>query len=137
MQLAIALSIILHPDRSRILVTRRPEGVHLAGYWEFPGGKVEASEKPEDAAVREAMEEVGLAVIVEHGMLPVVHTYPDRTVHLLPFLCTTVDPDPMPVTPNDARWVHYDSLASLHFPDGNRAIVEALQKELEAMAGAS
>ena len=66
----------------RFLMTSRPEGKVYAGYWEFPGGKVEAGETLEEALVREMKEELGVQVTDCRGVYSTVFTYPHATVHL-------------------------------------------------------
>ena len=76
----IRVAIALVWDQERLLVTRRPEGTHLAGHWEFPGGKLEPGEAAESCAVREVLEEVGLRVAARSMRTPIEHTYSDRSV---------------------------------------------------------
>ena len=66
----------------RFLMTSRPEGKVYAGYWEFPGGKVEAGETLEEALVREMKEELGVQVTDCREVYSTVFTYPHATVHL-------------------------------------------------------
>src|SRR5487761_2558808 len=79
--LVVAVALI-DPD-GRVLLAQRPEGKSMAGLWEFPGGKVEAGERPEEALIRELREELGIAV-KEECLAPLTfasHVYPD--FHLL------------------------------------------------------
>ena len=69
----------------RVLVARRAEGKHLAGYWEFPGGKVEKGESPEACLARELEEEFGIAVEVGNFVAENVHDYGDKIVRLLAY----------------------------------------------------
>lgn len=73
--------------RGRVLLTRRMEGAHLAGLWEFPGGKVEAGEDPEDALVRECREECGIEIAVEDILDVTFHRYERKDVLLLFYDC--------------------------------------------------
>jgi 8-oxo-dGTP diphosphatase len=132
MTVDVALSIILHPDGRRVLVARRPENAHLAGFWEFPGGKVEEGETTLDCCIREAGEEVGLDVAVTGELPPVAHAYPDRTVCLHPILCQAASPDARPLASQEIRWVNAAELAGIAFPEANRAIVAALIEVLES-----
>lgn len=132
MVVEVALSIILHPDGQRVLIARRLENVHLAGFWEFPGGKVEEGETAVDCAVREAREEAGLDVTAVRQLMPVMHTYPERTVRLTPVLCQSASEDAKPLSSQEIAWIPYLELPDVAFPEANRAIVEELNKELEA-----
>lgn len=82
-RLLLVVAVALVDVDGRVLVTQRPEGRSLAGLWEFPGGKVEAGERPEAALIRELQEEIGIAV-EEACLAPLTfasHAYPD--MHLL------------------------------------------------------
>src|SRR5689334_1295767 len=74
----------------KFLITRRPGNVHLAGLWEFPGGKVEEGESLEEALVREIVEEIAVRVSVGAEFFQVEHQYPTRSVRLHFFDCTIV-----------------------------------------------
>ena len=84
----IAVAVVRHGDC--FLAGLRPEGVPLAGFWEFPGGKVEPLETPADAAVRECREEAGLDVRVVGEYPPVDFDYPHGSLHLRFFACVAV-----------------------------------------------
>ncbi len=66
----------------RFLVTRRIEGTHLAGYWEFPGGKVHEGETQEAALQREILEELNAGVLHLRKIFHTAHAYPERTIEL-------------------------------------------------------
>ena len=72
----------LYDARGRVLIAERPAGKHMAGRWEFPGGKVAAGELEADALVRELAEELGIEVWAARPCLRLTHTYPDREVEL-------------------------------------------------------
>src|SRR5438046_621211 len=66
----------------RFLVTRRPPGAHLEGYWEFPGGKCELGETYAACLAREIREELGVGIAIAHEVFATTHDYPDRRVEL-------------------------------------------------------
>lgn len=72
------------------LACLRPEGKHLGGYWEFPGGKVEPGESHEAALVRELREELGVEVVVGTALEPVCWKYDRGEIRLLPYLCVII-----------------------------------------------
>jgi 8-oxo-dGTP diphosphatase len=78
----VAACALIDSD-GRVLIAQRPEGKMMAGLWEFPGGKVEAGERPEESLIRELNEELGI-VVKEECLAPLTfasHVYPD--FHLL------------------------------------------------------
>ena len=112
---------------NRFLVTRRPRGVHLEGYWEFPGGKCEPDEPLVECLKREIVEELGTAVRIEQELLAVTHEYPERTVELHFFACTLVD-EPRALLKQEIRWVERGDLASLELPPADAELIAMLQK---------
>lgn len=109
----------------RVLVTRRTAGSHLAGYWEFPGGKCRDGEPIEHCLKREMREE--LDVEAEPGRLlhATRHAYPERIVELRFFQCT-LRGEPTPVLGQEMRWVRRDELPLLRFPPPDEEIVRTL-----------
>lgn len=73
---------ILRDADGRVLVNQRLPGTHMAGYWEFPGGKRLSGESREAALARELKEELGIKVLRAEPLLALTHDYPERTVHL-------------------------------------------------------
>ena len=118
----IAIAVVEFEDR--FLIGVRPEGVALAGYWEFPGGKVNREESPADAARRECLEETGLAVEVGAPYPEVVHQYDHDRVRLYFFACRPLKPDETPRSP--FRWVPRAELACYQFPDANKELIKFL-----------
>lgn len=81
----VAAAVLHH--QGRVLLTRRMEGSHLAGLWEFPGGKVEPGEDPVTTVVRECREECGIDLEVEDILDVTFHAYPQKDVLLLFYVC--------------------------------------------------
>jgi 8-oxo-dGTP diphosphatase len=106
------------------LVGRRPEGVPLAGLWEFPGGKVEPGETTQNAAARECREEAGLEVEVGAAYPTVEHEYGHGGVRLHFFACTPREPAGRPKPP--FVWVPAARLAELPFPAANADLINEL-----------
>ncbi|MBA4018537.1 MAG: hypothetical protein C0483_15330 [Pirellula sp.] len=118
----IAVAVLEH--RGKFLIGRRPEGVALAGLWEFPGGKVEAGETPAEAARREMREETGLDVFVGAPYPEIVQQYDHDRVHLHFFACALVD-EHAP-TPDGYRWVAPGELSAYEFPRANEGLLALL-----------
>jgi len=107
------------------LLTRRLKGTHLAGTWEFPGGKCEPSESPEDCLVREIREELAARVRVGDRILVTRHAYPERTVELHFFRAALLDP-PVAQIGQEMRWVPRNQLASLELPEADADLIRML-----------
>jgi 8-oxo-dGTP diphosphatase len=122
----VALAV---PFRARrVLVGQRGTATHLAGLWEFPGGKIGPGEAPADAARRELREETGLAGGEAEALLVHAHDYPDRSVRLHVFLIR----EPMGDPARGWIWVGLDDLDGLDLPPANAPIVPALRRRLGA-----
>ena len=109
----------------RFLITRRGSGVHLAGSWEFPGGKCEAGESLVNCLARELREELAIDVTVEHEILSTAHTYPDRRVELHFFRCHS-DDEPSGMLGQEIRWVSRADLDGLEFPPADEELIRML-----------
>jgi 8-oxo-dGTP diphosphatase len=107
------------------LVTRRPRGVHLEGYWEFPGGKCEPGETHAACLIREIREELGCDVQVGEELLSVAHEYPERTVELHFFRCTASG-EPRPLLGQELRWIARQELRTLDFPPADDELIRLL-----------
>jgi 8-oxo-dGTP diphosphatase len=119
----VAAAVIRRGDE--YFVTRRQAGVHLEGYWEFPGGKCDAGETLEGCLAREIREELDAAVRVGSELLAVTHEYPERSVELRFFACE-LEGDPQPMLGQEMRWVRREDLASLPFPPADAELFELL-----------
>jgi len=102
------------------VVTRRPEGVHLGGSWELPGGGVEAGESPAEALQRELLEELGIAVESLKALTFSYHRYPKREVLLL-FYAARARPGetPRPLAADALELKTLDELLALAMPPAN------------------
>ena len=110
----------------RFLVTRRPQGVHLEGLWEFPGGKCEPDESLEACVAREILEELGAPLTVQGEVFAVTHEYPERVVELHFFRCA-LEGEPRPLLDQEIRWVSSDGLLDLAFPPADAELIDLLR----------
>jgi mutator protein MutT len=124
LQLNVAIALIWKGNQ--LLVTRRKSGAHLAGLWEFPGGKLQGVETPELCAEREVREEVGLTVVARARRAVIRHVYADREVTLHPIDCEWLDGDPVLRAVDDARWISPRDLPDLEFPEANVNLIQEL-----------
>jgi len=107
------------------LVTLRPDGTHLSGHWEFPGGKVDHSETHVAALRREIFEELDAVAEVGELVHTVTHAYPEKTVELFFYRCE-LKGEAKPMLGQEMRWVPRHELASLPFPDADRDLIAHL-----------
>lgn len=123
---AVVCAIIVSGDL--ILLARRPEGKRLAGLWEFPGGKVEGGETPQEAMHRELKEELECRVIVTRPLTPVVHAYEWGTIELHPFICQLAagSPPPHPHEHSELAWAKVEDLHSYELAPADLPVVEQL-----------
>lgn len=89
----------------RYLAVRRPDDKHMAGYWEFPGGKIEAGETPDQALTRELLEELGIRVAVARPWREKVHRYPELHVHLFFYMVDAFQGEPVAREGQILAWV--------------------------------
>lgn len=124
----VVLAAIVEDDRGHLLVTRRLEGTHLAGLWEFPGGKCEPGERHEACLARELAEELGVESVVGDELLVTEHDYADRVVRLHFRRCRILG-EPKPLLGQDIRWIERQALRTLEFPPADRELIETLAAE--------
>jgi len=123
MNLAVVAAVIERANR--FLVTRRQDGVHLAGHWEFPGGKVAAGETHAAALRREIIEELDADVVVHDLVLETTHTYPERTVTLFFYRCDLLG-TPKPMLGQAMEWIPRAQLSSRTFPPADDELIRML-----------
>ena len=110
----------------KILITQRLDNVHLAGMWEFPGGKVEADESFEGALLREIREELGIEIRVLDEFFTVEHEYSTKSVRLHFFNCTITEGEPEPLAVADLRWGLPAELNKFEFPPADAELIAKL-----------
>jgi 8-oxo-dGTP diphosphatase len=119
---------LIDPD-GRVLIAQRPPGKVMAGLWEFPGGKVEPQERPEEAMIRELKEELGIAV-QEPCLAPFTfasHTYPDFHLLMPLFVCRRWDGTPSPLEHMALKWVRPRDLPSFPMPPADLPLIPMLR----------
>jgi mutator protein MutT len=135
---------LIQDDAGRLLACRRPEGKHLGGKWEFPGGKVEPGEDHAAALVRELGEELGITVAISGPALtPVVWDYGRGPIRLHPLPCRILAGSPHPHEHQQIRWCAGPELETLDWADADLPVLDewrrlsAARSELEAAARAA
>ena len=124
----VAACALVDPD-SRVLIAQRPPGKAMAGLWEFPGGKVEPAERPEETVIRELREELGIAV-AEPCLAPFTfasHTYPDFQLLMPLYVCRRWDGVPAPREHAALKWVRPRELAQYPMPPADLPLIPMLR----------
>ena len=110
----------------KLLITKRPEGGHLAGLWEFPGGKREANETIERCLSRELKEELGIEVALGQALESVTHKYSVMTVQITFFLARLAKGEPRAIECAGLEWVTRENLAKFQFPPADQRLISRL-----------
>ncbi|HBC41118.1 8-oxo-dGTP diphosphatase MutT [Pseudanabaena mucicola] len=126
----IGVGVVWDRDRQRILIDRRlPEG-ELAGYWEFPGGKIEPDEDAAACIKREVQEELAIEVEVGDHLITIDHEYETLKVSLIVHHCQHITGEPQAIACSEILWVTVDDLDSYQLPAANYQIVQALRNAI-------
>jgi mutator protein MutT len=121
---AVTVAVALLRREGRWFLQRRdPSSGHLAGAWEFPGGKAEPGESPEEALRRELVEELAWEAGPLRALAPITHAYPDFTVTLHPFLAEGPE---LPRTALAWGWFSAAEAARLRVPEANAPLLDLL-----------
>lgn len=110
------------------LITKRKAGVHLEGFWEFPGGKREPGESLEECLARELKEELDICITPPTPFHVITHDYPDKSVELHFFLCSIRGGSPQALDCDDWRWVSAEDLARYTFPPADQPVILLVQQ---------
>jgi len=117
---------VIRDDRGRILVSRRHDGSHQGGLWEFPGGKLDPGEEPFAGLVRELAEELGIEVCAAVPLIEIRHDYPDRSVLLDVWQVERYEGEAVGLEQQPLRWVSPDELLKLEMPPADQPVLELL-----------
>ena len=123
----VVIAAVIERD-GHLLVARRLDGTHLAGLWEFPGGKCEPGEAHDACLARELTEELGVNSTIGDELLVSEHSYPERTVRLH-FRHATIAGEPQPLLGQELKWIARRDLGELAFPEADRELIELLTVE--------
>jgi 8-oxo-dGTP diphosphatase len=123
----VVAGALYHRD-GRVLIAERPPGKHMAGRWEFPGGKVANGETEEQALTRELREELGVQVTASRPFMRLSHEYDDRVVELSMWLVDSFTGEPQSLEGQRLKWVTPAQLLQEDILEADRPFVEALRE---------
>ena len=129
MEIHVAAGVLVNADGG-VLIARRLPGTHMAGRWEFPGGKLETGEGPRQGLYRELREELGIDVQAAEPLLKLSHRYADRHVHLDVWLVTEFLGEPESLEGQALQWVLPERLHSIDLLEADAPIIDALRDRL-------
>ena len=123
----VAACALIDPD-GRVLIAQRPPGKSMAGLWEFPGGKVEPGERPEQSLIRELKEELGIAV-KEECLAPLTfasHLYPDFHLLMPLYVCRRWEGFVEAREGQQLKWVRPQELRNFPMPPADEPLISHL-----------
>jgi 8-oxo-dGTP diphosphatase len=120
----------LFDSADRVLIAQRPPGKHMAGRWEFPGGKVASGETEEAALRRELHEELGVVVApgASRHLMRLSHEYDDRVVELSMWIISAFAGEPRPLDGQGLKWVTRAGLSDEDILEADLPFIKALQQ---------
>lgn len=133
MKIVLVAACALVDADGRVLIAERPAGRTMAGLWEFPGGKIEPGERPEETLIRELEEELGI-VVREPCLAPLTfasHAYPDFHLLMPLYVCRRWTGTPRPMEGQALRWVRPKALRDLAMPPADAPLIPFLIDLLE------
>jgi len=122
----VVVAAALYDAAGRVLIAQRPAGKHLAGHWEFPGGKRGAGESELAALTRELREELGIELASARPFMRCEHAYPDRTVELSLWIVEHYAGMPRPLDGQLLRWVAPAQLPAQDLLEADRPFIAPL-----------
>jgi 8-oxo-dGTP diphosphatase len=125
-RLRVVAAALFDAER-RVLIAERPAGKHMAGWWEFPGGKVAAGETDAAALKRELREELGVEVRPDYEVMQLQHDYPDRVVDLVLWHATLEGGAPQGLDGQQLKWVECQTLGNQRLLPADQPFIAALQ----------
>lgn len=117
---------VLIDAAGRVLLTERPVGKHLAGLWEFPGGKLEAGETPAAALARELREELGMVACADAPLFELPWTYDELRLQFYVRRVTRWDGQPLPLENQRLQWIHLASIDPAALAPADRRMLQLL-----------
>ena len=120
------VAAVIRDEKGRVLLTQRPDGRHMGGLWEFPGGKINDGEAPSHALARELDEELGIEIVVQRPLTFAVHEEPGLRILLLFYNAGIVSGEPHGRESQAVEWVSVTELSSFPTPPADAELIRLL-----------
>ena len=128
--LAVVAGVIIRDGC--VFISKRPQNKARGGLWEFPGGKIETGEAPEEALVRELKEELGIEVRVKNIYDAKINAYPDRTVLVLFYECEITEGEPTALEAEEIAWVAPKDITKYDFAQADKPVAARIKENANA-----
>ena len=125
--IAVVAGLIVRDGR--LMIAQRPHGKHMAGKWEFPGGKIEKGETPEAALERELFEELGVKTQTGRIYYAIHHSYPEKDVLLLFYRSSLIEGEPHPIEEADIRWIEEGQLREFDWAEADAPLIDLIAND--------
>lgn len=125
--IAVVAGLIVRDGR--LLIARRPNDKHMAGKWEFPGGKIERGETPEQALERELSEELGVQTETGRIYHVIAHSYPEKDVLLLFYRSRLTGGEPQAIEEAEIRWIDECELRNFDWAEADGPLIDRIEKD--------
>lgn len=120
---------ILINDKDEILIAKRKEDKSMGGYWEFPGGKIEDEELPQESLIRELKEEMNIVIKVKEYFGENIYDYGDFKIRLIAYICEIIDGEISLTDHSEIKWVRREELNNYKIAPADIAFIKKLENE--------
>ena len=125
----IAVVAALLVRDGKLMIAQRPAGKHMAGKWEFPGGKIEKGETPERALERELWEELGVKTRTGRIYHAIHHSYPEKDILLLFYRSRLIEGEPRPIEEADIRWIEEAQIRDFDWAEADAPLIDLIEND--------
>ncbi len=127
----IEVAVAIIRRENHFLLAKRPKDKAFAGKWEFPGGKIESPESPEECLVREIHEELGVPIVIREPLTVWDYEYPDsRKFRFYGYLCEIPDGEPQSLWHEEILWVEAKNLATVDLLEADQELIPLIHKKI-------